>query len=153
MAFPNCYKYFLATQLVTEAWWLHPDLFNTSTSLEAAVVGTLEAPQFLVYRGPRAPYDLTPSMLTTLLAWRAGLQCESYKKIAISPNAPIWLNPNLAQIHRISDTYAWTKHSLKIIAQIVSHKSLILLYQLSTVYNILNYYHFRYMKLFHAFAA
>lgn len=38
LAFSDLYKYFLATQLVTAAWWLSPDLSNSSTWLEAVVV-------------------------------------------------------------------------------------------------------------------
>lgn len=109
---PDCFKYFLATQLVTVAWW-SPNLFNSSTMLEAAVVGSLEALKFLAYRGPRAPYDLTPSMLATLRALRARLAVEVYKKTEVSPNAPICLNPNLSHIYKMSDPYAWTKYGIK----------------------------------------
>lgn len=78
--FPECYKYFLATQLATVAWWQSPDLSNPSKMLEAAVVRSLEALKFLVYRGPWAPYDPTPSMLTILWAWRVRLAGEGYQK-------------------------------------------------------------------------
>lgn len=50
---------------------------KSSTLLEAAVVVSLEALQLLVYRGP---------------------QGTEVKKNAVSPNAPIWLNPNRAHI-------------------------------------------------------
>lgn len=66
LAFPDLYKYFLATQLVAAAWWLCPDLSNPSTQLEASVVESTEALKFLLFRGSRAPYYLTPSMLTTI---------------------------------------------------------------------------------------
>lgn len=55
MVFLDCYKYFLAAQLVTVAWLLNPNRFNSSTTLEATVVGSLEALKFLSYRGPQAP--------------------------------------------------------------------------------------------------
>lgn len=51
LAFPDCHKYFIAAQLVTATWWLNPDLFNSSTVLEAAVVKCLEVLTFLVFRG------------------------------------------------------------------------------------------------------
>lgn len=76
LAFPDCHKHLLAAQLVTVALWLNTDLFNSSEILEAAVIGSLEVLTFLVYRGPRTPYEPTPSMITTLRAWRVGLACE-----------------------------------------------------------------------------
>lgn len=106
MAFPDCHNYFLAAQLVTVVWWLHPDRTNASTVLEATVVGSLEDLQFLIYRGPRAPYPLTPSMLTTLQAWRIGLHMEKFKQSETSPNAPLWLNPSLPHIYKLLDPYA-----------------------------------------------
>lgn len=153
MAFPDCYKYFLATQLVTVAWWLHPDKTNSSTALEATIVGSFEALQFLIFRGPRAPYHLTPSMRTTLRAWRAGLDIEKYKSTEISPNTPIWLNPTLPHIYKLPDPFAWTKYGIKIISHIVSQMSLSPLSHLSSMYNIPHHYQFCYLQLSHAFAA
>lgn len=66
LACPDFHKYYLASQLVTTAWWLNPDTSNFATQVEAAVLESLEALKFLIFRGPRAPYSLTPSMLTTL---------------------------------------------------------------------------------------
>lgn len=151
MAFPD----FLAAQLVTAAWWLHPDRTNLSTVLVATVVGSLEILQFLIYWGPRAPYPLTPSMLTTLRAWRAGLVIEKCKKSEVSPNAPIWKNPSLPHIYKILDPYAWTKYGVKLMSRIVSQDSLFPLSYLSSIYNIPDYYRFRYryLQLSHAFAA
>lgn len=72
--FPDCQKYFMAAQLVTVVWWLVPDASNPAAVLEAAVVRSVE---HLPLWGPKAPYDLTPSMLTTLRAWKAGLGLET----------------------------------------------------------------------------
>lgn len=72
LAFPDCHKYFLSTQLMTVAWWISPDLFSSSTTLEAAVTGSLEVLKFLIFRGPLAPHETTASMLTTLRAWKVG---------------------------------------------------------------------------------
>lgn len=88
LAFPDCFKYFLATQLVTAAWWLNLDLTNPSTLLEAAVVNFLVVLKFLLFKGPHAPYPLTLFMITTLRAWIVGLTCECYPRLAVSLNAP-----------------------------------------------------------------
>lgn len=42
LAFPDLYKYYLATQLVTVERWLNPDGFDSATMLEAAVVKSVE---------------------------------------------------------------------------------------------------------------
>lgn len=56
MTFPDSHKYFLGTQLPSlRAWWLSPDRTNPSTILEAAIVGSLETIQVLLFRGPKAP--------------------------------------------------------------------------------------------------
>lgn len=57
---------------MTVAWWISPDLFSSSTTLEAAVTGSLEVLKFLIFRGPLAPHETTASMLTTLRAWKVG---------------------------------------------------------------------------------
>lgn len=74
LALPDCHKYFLATQLVTTHWWLQPDLNNSVTVLEAAMVGSLEALKGLLFRGPKIPHSLTPtpSMRTTMRVWKVG---------------------------------------------------------------------------------
>lgn len=43
LALPDCYKYFIAAQLVTAVWWLKPDLSNPATILEATVLRSVEA--------------------------------------------------------------------------------------------------------------
>lgn len=116
-------------------------------------MGSLEALQFLIYRGPRAPYPLTPSMLTTLQAWRIGLNMEKCKQSEISPNAPLWLNPSLPHIYKLLDPYAWTKHGIKLISHIVSQASLLPFSHLSSIYNLPKYHQFHYFQLSHAFAA
>lgn len=88
LAFPDCQKHFLPTQLVTVAWWLVPDLSNSALIVKTAVVSFVEALSSLAFRGSKAPYDITPSMLMTLRAWRAGLVCECYPKTVASLNAP-----------------------------------------------------------------
>lgn len=153
MAFPDCYKYYLATQLVTAAWWLDPDGTNSSTVLGVVVEGSLEALKLLVYRGPRAPYPLTPSMHTTLQALGAGLSVEKYKQNEISPNAPIWLSPNIPHLYKMLDPDAWTKYSVKLISHIVSQNALVPFSQVSSMNNIPNHYLFCYLQLSHAFAA
>lgn len=106
LAFPDFHKYFLAAQLFTALWWLDPDVTNSAVLLEAAVVQSLKALKFLLFRGPCAPCALTPSMITTLRAWRAGLRLERYPAEAHSPNAPLWCKPNLAQIYTIPEPHA-----------------------------------------------
>lgn len=132
MAFPDCYKYFLATQLVTVAWWLNPDKTNVASALEATVAGSWESLRHLIYRGPCAPYLLTPSMLTTLRAWKMGLVIEKYTQTEISPNAPLWLNPNLPHFYKSIDPQAWTRYGIKLISQVVSSTSLLPFRQLSS---------------------
>lgn len=78
MAFPDCHKYFIAAQLITVVWWLVPDASNPAAVLEAAVARSMEALSYLPLRGPKAPRDLTHSMLTTLWAWNTGLGLEKY---------------------------------------------------------------------------
>lgn len=73
------HKYFLATQLVTAAWWLSPDCTNSSTMLEAAFVRTLEALHALIFHVPKDPCSLTPSTATTIRAWKASLAIEKYR--------------------------------------------------------------------------
>lgn len=94
---PDLYKTFLATQLITTVWWLSPDLYNSSTWPELTVVGSIEALKVLLFRGRRAPYQLSALMLNTIRAWEAGLRCEYYPKGVISPNATLWFNPTLPQ--------------------------------------------------------
>lgn len=67
--------------------------------LEEAIVWSLEAIQALIFRGPRAPYPLTPSMSTTIRAWKVGLTSKRYPANAVSPNAPIWKNPFPTTLH------------------------------------------------------
>lgn len=57
---------------MTVACWISLNLFSSSTTLEAAVTGSLEVLKFLIFRGPLAPHKTTSSMLTTLRAWRMG---------------------------------------------------------------------------------
>lgn len=47
-------------------WWLNPDSTNL---VEATVVNSLEALNFLLFRGPHALYSLTPLILSTLRVW------------------------------------------------------------------------------------
>lgn len=140
LACPDLHKYYLAAQLVTAAWWFNPDISNPATQIEAAVLGSLEALKFLLFRGPRAPYPLTPSMRTTLRAWGA-----------ISPNAPLWLNSTLKHIFKLPEHHAWTKFNIKTVTQIVSNQSLVPLSKLNSDCNIPQSYFFRFLQLSHAF--
>lgn len=153
MAFPDCYKYFLATQLVTVVWWLNPDKTNVASALEATVAGSWESLQYLIYRGPCAPHLLTPSMLTTLRAWKMGLAIEKHSQMGISPNTPLWLNPNLPHFYKSIDPQIWTRYGIKLISQVVSCTSLLSFCQLSSQYNLPQHYQFRYLQLSHAFEA
>lgn len=153
MAFPDCYKYFLASQLVMVVWWLVPDKTNAASALEATVVGSWETLQLLIHRGPRALHPLTPSMHTTLRAWRIGLNIGKHKHSELSPNAPLWSNPNLPHFLKLTDPQLWTKYGIKLISQVVSQTSLLSFDQLSSMYNVPKHYQFRYFQLAHAFAA
>lgn len=106
MALPDSHKYFLATQLVTAIWWLS----HSSTMLEATIVGSLEALQALVFRGPIAPYPLTPSMATTIGAWRAGSASKKYPDAAVSLTAPLWKNPSLPPFFMLPEPAVWSKY-------------------------------------------
>lgn len=143
--FPDFCRNFLATQLVTSSLCLSPDITNSSVLLEAL--------KFLIFHGPHAPYPLTPSMLTTLHAWGAGLKCELYPKQAVSPNAPLWSNPNLHQIYKLPEPYAWTKFNIKTVSQIVDNQSLAPLPLLSSKCNVPESYLFHYFQLSIAFSS
>lgn len=103
LAFPDCQKYFLVAQLVTAVWWLVPDAYNPAAALEVAVVQFVDGwtpCQNVPWKGLKAPYDLTPSMRTTLRAWKTGLDLGGEKKniysqSAVSPYSPLWNNPTL----------------------------------------------------------
>lgn len=60
LAMPDCFKYLLASQLVTAHWWLQPDLTNSAVVLEAAIVKSLEALQVLLFRGKKSPPSSYP---------------------------------------------------------------------------------------------
>lgn len=96
----------------------------------------MEALKLLLFRGPLAPYSLTPFMCTTLRAWRAGLKLELYPKEAQSPNAPLWCNPNLAHFFTISEPHALTKFKVKMLSQVVEGDSLIPLSLLRSKFNV-----------------
>lgn len=104
--------------------------------LEAAVVQSLEALKFLLFRGPHAPYNLTPSMCTTLQAWKADLKREHYLKDAHPTNALLWCNPNLAHFYMIPEPHAWTKFNVKMLSQVVEGDSLIPLSLLISKFNV-----------------
>lgn len=78
---------------------------------------------------------------------------RNIKKLRFPPIAPIWLNPYLSHIYKISDPYAWTKYNIELISQIVLHNYQVPLSQLSSTNNVPNYYQFCYLQLSHAFAA
>lgn len=120
LAFPDLHKYFLDTQLVTAVWWLSTDLTNSSTQLEAAVVGSIEALKGIVFRGRRAHYHLTALILNTIRAWEAGLRSEHYSKEAISPYATLWLNPTHPQCYKLPEPIAWTKYNVKLLYLVVT---------------------------------
>lgn len=69
LALPKFFQYFLAGQLMHAHNWLVLDKGNASVVAEAAVLGSYEALQSLLYRGCRAPYILTYTMNATIKAW------------------------------------------------------------------------------------
>ena len=119
LAFPDLYKYYLATQLVTIRRWLNPDGYDPATMVEAAVVQSLEALQALPFCGLKCRRDLTPLMITTIKVWKAGIARESNLKTDISPNTPLWRNPELVHLSSIQDSRAWTKYEVKKISQVI----------------------------------
>lgn len=52
------------------------------------MVKSLEALQSLVLRGHMSPYDLTPSMHTTLRVWKIGVDLESPPSTTLSSHTP-----------------------------------------------------------------
>lgn len=50
-----------------------------------------------------APYPLTPSLITTLWAWKVGLALEGYPNVAIFPSSPLWLNPTLSHFYMLPE--------------------------------------------------
>lgn len=92
-------------------------------------------------------------MLTTLRAWRMGLNVGKHNQSEISPNTPLWLNPDLPHFNKLTDPQVWTKYGIKLISQVVSQASLLSFSQLSSLYNLPKHYQFRYFQLMHAFAA
>lgn len=52
LACPDLFQFFLATQLVTAACWLNPDITNPTSLVKVAVLKWLEALKFLLFQGP-----------------------------------------------------------------------------------------------------
>lgn len=102
----------MATQLVTAVWWLNPDRLSPSTMLEATIVHSIEALQ-LLFRGLKVHYKLTPLMETTIKAGKMGLACKKYPKLTLSPNTPLWGNPQKPHLGSIPNVVAWVKFNKK----------------------------------------
>lgn len=125
LAFPDFYKYFLAAQLVMVGEWLDPDKYNSFTMLEAAVVHSFEATQALPFRGLKTVYDLTPPMITTIKAWRAGLvggktfQGDYISKYSVVDKSSV------SHLNSIQDPGAWTKFRVKKRSQVVQGETMI----------------------------
>lgn len=145
LALPDCHKYFLATQLVTTHWWLQPDLTNSAVVLEAAIVGSLEALKGLLFRGPKTPYHLTPSMRTTMRTWKVGEALRAPQPNSWSPHTPLWLNPNLSQFNTILDTQAWAKYKILNLEDVITNRELTPFHVLRTPFNVPARAHFRYL--------
>lgn len=149
----DCYKYYLASQLVTARWLLCPNRYNTSTILEVGVLNSLEALQHLLFHGLKAPYPLTPSMVITFKVWKVGPVYEAIQHYTISPNAPLWCKSNFViYFYILRDPQAWTKHKISLISHI-ANGSLRSFTSLSTDYNVLASHLFKYLQLSHAFVS
>lgn len=92
-------------------------------------------------------------MRTTLRAWGAGVEIQRLPKQAVSPNAPLWLNPTLTQIYKLPEPNAWTKFNIKTITQVVSNPSLAHRSKLIYDFNVPQSYLFRYLQFSHAFSS
>lgn len=58
-------------------------------------------------------------MYTTLRAWNMGLSWEQYPLSAISPNSPLWNNPMLPHLFKLSEPVAWTTFNVKLVKDVM----------------------------------
>lgn len=89
------------------------------------------------------PYALTPSDLLLSGHEDQVSNVNSIPKKALSPDAPLWCNPNLDNIYKLPEPYAWTKFNIKTISQIVDN-NLSLLKLLMSKFIVPALYFFRY---------
>lgn len=104
----------------------------------------------LVLHGPKFPYPLTPSMLTTLNAWNTGLHWETQVSSSISPHTPLWNNLTLHHFYALPDPQAWAKYRIKSLYQILANGELKPFTGFRSYSNVPSHYIFRPLQVAHA---
>lgn len=124
MALLDFFLYFITTQLVTAYWRLHPTQGNASPMVEAAILGSTEALENLLYRAARAPYQLTTGMKIVIKARGVAEGLDSERGGKWSPRMPLWGNPHPPHLQALPNPQIWAAKGIKILTHIISQNTL-----------------------------
>lgn len=89
--------------------------------LEVVVVESFKALSHLVFCECRAPYPLTVSMRSVVGAWEVTRKAEIKNDRVLSPQMPLWKNPQLSHFYCYPDSILWTKFVIKTVGSVVGN--------------------------------
>uniref|UniRef100_A0A803JYC0 Reverse transcriptase domain-containing protein n=1 Tax=Xenopus tropicalis TaxID=8364 RepID=A0A803JYC0_XENTR len=151
LALPNMRLYYLASQLIYVHWWLTPHQDNTSTLLEANILGSLEALANLPYRGNSKHYTTTTPMRTVITAFQKALRHVQGPQQTWSRWTPLWGNCSLPNFISLPNIAQWASHGIKHLQDILTNGDIKHFQTLRGSHQIPQTMHFNYLQLRHAF--
>uniref|UniRef100_A0A803J3Y7 Uncharacterized protein n=1 Tax=Xenopus tropicalis TaxID=8364 RepID=A0A803J3Y7_XENTR len=151
LALPNMRLYYLASQLIYAHWWLTPHRDNTSTLLEANILGSREALANLPYRGNSQHYTTTTPMRTVITAFQKALKHVQGPQQLWSRWTPLWGNCSLPNFTSLPNIAQWASYGVKQLQDILVNGNLKQFQELKESHQIPQTMHFNYLQLRHAF--
>lgn len=118
LAVPDLRLYYLTSQLVFIRWRMFPQFNNAAVAVEAAAVTSYETLLNFFFRG-EVPTEGGKEILKS--AKRILGICIKHiidNPLHLSPNAPLWFNPNLKEFFNLEDGFRWAKYGLTYLHQL-----------------------------------